>query len=185
VVEDAGALNAAITSNDATGQASMERTYPEEVGITPQNPESTCKLSGLPDVAAAPTPPAGITLALPNSVGFTLIDCDRDPDGGYPETLSITIDMGQAVDPASRLYKIADSGDWSQIDDAVISGQTVTYTITDDGDLDMDKMPGTLRDPVALATPREITPVVIPLWMLGLGAGLLGWLGYRRLRLGY
>ena len=181
VVEDTGALNAAITSNDATGQASMERTYPEEVGITPQNPESTCKLSGLPDVAAAPTPPAGITLALPNSVGFTLIDCDRDPDGGYPETLSITIDMGQVVDPASRLYKIADSGDWSQIEDAVISGQTVTYTITDDGDLDMDKTPGTLRDPVALATPREITPVVIPFWMLGLVAGLLGWLGYRRL----
>ena len=95
----------------------------------------------------------------------------------------MTIDVGQDIAADAKLYKVSDAGAWAVIEDAVITGQTVTYSITDDGDLDMDKTPGTLRDPVALATPREIIPVVIPLWVLGLVAGLLGWLGYRRLRL--
>ena len=44
------------------------------------------------------------------------------------------------------------------IEDAVITGQTVTYSITDDGDLDQDKTRGTLRDPVALAFPEGEAP---------------------------
>jgi hypothetical protein len=78
------------------------------------------------------------------------------------------------------------------IEDAVITGQTVTYSITDDGDLDQDKTPGTLRDPVALAFPegeapppevKPVLPVPLPLWLLAALIGSVGWLGYRRLRL--
>jgi hypothetical protein len=68
----------------------------------------------------------------------------------------------------------------------VITGQTVTYSITDDGDLDQDKTPGTLRDPVALAVPpatAQPIPVPLPYWLLAALMGSVGWLGYRRLRL--
>ena len=135
-VQDAGALSAVITSNDSTGQAAIERTYPEEVTITPENPDSSCKISGQPVVAAAPTPPEGITLSFANTVSFTVIDCDRNPNASYPETLSVTIDVGEAIDPDAKLFKVYDSGEWSVIESAAITGQTVTYSITDDGELD-------------------------------------------------
>jgi hypothetical protein len=188
-VADEGALTAEITSDDSTGEASMVRTFPEEVTITPENPDSTCKLSGQPTVQAAPTPPAGVTLSFANTVGFTVIDCDRNPNTSYPETLSVTIDVGQTIDSDAALYKVSDAGEWSVIDGAVIAGQTVTYSITDDGDLDQDKTPGTLRDPVALAVPegeapaKPVIPVPLPLWLLAALIGSLGCLGYRRLRL--
>ena len=167
----------------------MVRTYPEEVTITPENPDSDCKVSGQPTVQAAPTPPEGVTLAFANSVGFTVVDCDRNPNTSYPETLSVTIDVGQAIDSDAALYKISDAGEWSVIEGAVIAGQTVTYSITDDGELDQDKTPGTLRDPVALAfppgaappAPAPVIPVPLPLWLLAALMGSLGWLGHRRL----
>jgi uncharacterized repeat protein (TIGR01451 family) len=184
-VQDAGALSAVLTSNDSTGQAEIERSYPEDVTINPETPGSSCKLSGQPTVQAAPTPPSGVTLAFANTVGFTVIDCDRNPNTSYPETLSVTIDVGQTIDSAARLYKISDAGQWSIISGAIISGQTVTYSITDDGDLDQDKTPGTLRDPVALAMPPAPPPMPIPLpvWLLAALMGSVGWMGYRRLRL--
>ncbi|MDB2688353.1 BspA family leucine-rich repeat surface protein [Luminiphilus sp.] len=185
-VQDAGALSAVITSNDSTGQAAIERSYPEDVTINPETPGSSCKLSGQPTVQAAPTPPSGVTLAFANTVGFTVIDCDRNPNASYPETLSVTIDVGQTIDSAAWLYKISDAGQWRIISGAAISGQTVTYSITDDGELDQDKTPGTLRDPVALAVPppeKPPIPVLLPIWLLAALVSSVGWMGYRRLRL--
>jgi hypothetical protein len=191
-VEDAGALTATASSNGNEGTATMVRTFPEEVTITPENPDSSCKISGQPVVAAAPTPPAGITLSFANTVGFTVIDCDRNPSTSYPEKLTVTIDVGQDIAADAQLYKVSDAGAWAVIEDAVITGQTVTYSITDDGDLDQDKTPGTLRDPVALAFPegdapppevKPIVPVPLPLWLLGVAAALIGRLGVRRLKI--
>ena len=188
-VEDAGALTATASSNGAEGTATMVRTFPEEVTITPENPDSSCKISGQPVVAAAPTPPEGITLSFANTVGFTVIDCDRNPNTSYPETLTVTIDVGEDIAADAKLYKVSDAGAWAVIEDAVITGQTVTYSITDDGELDQDKTRGTLRDPVALAFPegeapaKPVIPVPLPLWLLAALMGALGWLGYRRLRL--
>ena len=125
-------------------------------------------------------------MSFANTVGFTVVDCDRNPNTSYPETLSVTIDVGQTIDSDAVLYKISDGGEWSVIENAVISGETVTYSITDDGELDQDKTPGTLRDPVALAVPpasaKPSIPVPIPLWLLAALMGSVGWLGYRRLR---
>jgi hypothetical protein len=186
-VEDAGPLSASLRSGGATGEAKMVRTFPEEVTITPENPDSSCKISGQPVVAAAPTPPEGITLSFANTVGFTVVDCDRNTS--YPETLAVTIDVGQDIAADAKLYKISDAGAWAVIEDAVITGQTVTYSITDDGDLDQDKSRGTLRDPVALAFPegdapaKPVLPVPLPLWLLAALMGAVGWMGYRRLRL--
>ena len=68
----------------------------------------------------------------------------------------------------------------------------MTYSITDDGDLDLSETPGILRDPVALAFPKDeapppevkpVLPVPLPLWLLAALIGSVGWLGYRRLRL--
>ena len=56
-VEDAGPLSASLSA--ATGEAKMVRTFPEEVTITPENPDSTCKLSGQPTVQAHQRRPRG------------------------------------------------------------------------------------------------------------------------------
>ena len=71
-----------------------------------------------------------------------------------------------------------DDGSISPIEGAEINGSVATYALTDQGELDQDVTPGTLRDPVAFV-PRNAGPV--PLWLVGLGALLLVWLGYRRL----
>jgi hypothetical protein len=126
-------------------------------------------------------------LAFANAVGFSVIDCGRDPNTDYPERMRITIDMGEPIPADAQLYKIADSGAWSVIAAAVIEGQTVTYTLSDDGELDQDRAPGSLRDPVALALPeggaptKPALPVPLPLWLLAALMGAVGWLGYRRL----
>jgi uncharacterized repeat protein (TIGR01451 family) len=185
-VANAGPLAATITSNDASGEATAERSFPEEVTIKPEDPDSTCVFYGLPVVEAAPEPPAKYGLAFPNSVGFAVIDCDRNPNGRYPETLNVTIDVGQPIGAGARLFKIDDSGEWSEIYRATFTAETVTYQITDDGDLDQDKRPGIIRDPVVLvrklARNREIPIPSVPLWLLGLLAAAIGGLGYRRLR---
>jgi len=68
-------------------------------------------------------------------------------------------------------------------------GNTVSYTLTDNGSLDLDPDDGELRDPVAVAIVGgsgiyvPFIPVPIPYWVLALLSGLMGWLGYRRLRL--
>ncbi|MEL0007674.1 MAG: choice-of-anchor U domain-containing protein, partial [Luminiphilus sp.] len=171
-VANAGPLAATITSNDASGEATAERSFPEEVTIKPEDPDSTCVFYGLPVVEAAPEPPAKYGLAFPNSVGFAVIDCDRNPNGRYPETLNVTIDVGQPIGAGARLFKIDDSGQWSEIYRAIFTEETVTYQITDDGDLDQDKRPGIIRDPVVLvrklARNREIPIPSVPLWLLGL-----------------
>jgi hypothetical protein len=116
-----------------------------------------------------------------------VIDCDRNPNTTYPETLSVTIDVGQTIDSGARLYKVSDAGQWSLIDGAVITGQTVTYSITDDGDLDQDKTPGTLRDPVALAVPSRCSyagPGAIALLAAGGPHGLSGLVGLPALAAG-
>jgi hypothetical protein len=73
---------------------------------------------------------------------------------------------------------------------ADIEGQTVTYTLSDDGELDQDQTPGRLRDPVALALPSSdggegppVLPVPLPLWLLAVLSVLIGGLGYRRLHI--
>ena len=77
-----------------------------------------------------------MTLSFANTVGFTVIDF---PNTSYPETLSVTIDVGQTIDSDAVLYKISDAGEWSVVEGAVISGETVTYSITDDGELDQER----------------------------------------------
>ena len=71
---------------------------------------------------------------------------------------------------------------------ATVSGNTLSYTLTDNGPLDLDPDDGEMRDPVGAAIVGgdgiyiPLIPVPIPYWVLGLLTGLMGWLGYRRLR---
>jgi uncharacterized repeat protein (TIGR01451 family) len=190
LVEEAGLLTADVSSGGANSTATMVRASLEKVDMQPIARESNCKLSGRPIVQAAPTPPDGMTLAFANAVGFSVIDCGRDPNTDYPERMRITIDMGGPIPADAQLYKIADSGAWSVIAAADIEGQTVTYTLSDDGELDQDQTPGILRDPVALAFPTSdegagspVLPVPLPLWLLAVLSVLIGGLGYRRLHI--
>jgi hypothetical protein len=81
--------------------------------------------------------------------------------------------------------KTDDSGaNGAQIAGATVSGNTLRYTLTDNGPLDLDPADGELRDPLAVGVViAPVLPVPIPYWVLALLTGLMGWLGYRRLRL--
>lgn len=136
---------------------------------------SGCTLASMESVPA--TPLAGYTTVTDDFLSFTVAGCDPDA----PESFTVQVDAGEALPGGALLVKVdEDDGSISPIEGAEIDGSVATYTLTDQGELDQDVTPGTLRDPVAFVL-RNAGPVPLPLWLVGLGALLLVWLGYRRL----
>ena len=91
--------------------------------------------------------------------------------------------------PANAVaYKVNPEGEWTLIPQAVVSGNTITYTIVDNGELDDDPTDGVILDPITAVTPAAAsgspaTPVpTLPLAALGILGGLAGLLGMRQLR---
>ena len=166
-----------------------ERTLEEEIGdhrleiIPPEG--SNCSL----DIVE--TRPAysysGWTLVLDELLRFTVVECES----GVTLGVKITVSGSDPLPEDSVVAKTSGAADDSlaEIAGSNISGQVVTYQLTDnDGLLDRDDTPGELDDPLGVALRggsgiyMPFVPVPIPYWVLGLLAGLMGWLGYRRLR---
>jgi len=137
---------------------------------------SGCTLASMESVES--TPLGGYTLLTDDFLSFTVEGCDPNS----PESFTVQVDAGEPLPGGALLVKVdEDDGSVSPIEGAEIDGSIATYTLADQGELDQDLTPGTLRDPVAFVL-RNAGPVPLPLWLVGFGALLLGWLGYRRLR---
>ena len=137
---------------------------------------SGCTLASMESVTS--TPLAGYTTLTDDFLSFTVTGCDLNGS----ESFTVQVDAGEALPGGALLVKVdEDDGSVSPIEGAEIDGSIATYTLADQGELDQDLTPGTLRDPVAFVL-RNAGPVPLPLWLVGFGAVLLGWLGYRRLR---
>ncbi|WP_297081695.1 choice-of-anchor Q domain-containing protein [uncultured Demequina sp.] len=101
------------------------------------------------DIADLPTPPAGA--ALPFGAATFAVEV---PAAGDSVTVTLT-----APRPFTSAFKVADSG-WEEIAGATFSADrmTVTYTLTDGGELDEDGTAnGVIVDPVALAIEATFT----------------------------
>jgi hypothetical protein len=122
----------------------------------------------------------GFTLARDELLNFSISGCD--PGTSVPVAITV---QGNALPRGALAIKTDDSGaNGAQIAGATVSGNTIRYTLTDNGPLDLDPADGELRDPLAVGVViAPVLPVPIPYWVLALLTGLMGWLGYRRLRL--
>ena len=180
--DTAGAFIAQSATATADLQMTSDTKEPYEITIDPPT-GSGCSLTSVstqPDAGVS-----GVTLVRDKLLNFSISGCD--PGTAVPVVITV---QGDALPEGTVAIKADDSGvSGAQIAGATITGNTVSYTLTDNGSLDLDPADGELRDPVAVAILGgsgiyvPFIAVPIPYWVLGLLAGLMGWLGYRRLRL--
>lgn len=123
-----------------TDGGTLYGTVSSAVAVSDINWTATGDLTGAPADTALPYGAAGFTVEV--------------PEPGASVTVTLT-----APKPFTSAYKVSD-GDWVKIDGATFSadGTTVTYTLTDGGDLDEDgEANGFIVDPVALAVQATFT----------------------------
>ena len=128
----------------------------------------------------------GWTLVVDQLLRFTVTECEPGVTLGVRITArdSVLLPEGSIATKTS-----GDAGDSLRaIPGSRITGQVIEYDLTDnDGDLDLDPRDGELEDPLSVALVGgsgiyvPYIPVPIPYWVLGLLAGLMGWLGFQRL----
>ena len=70
------------------------------------------------------------------------------------ETVKVTLVFASAIPSDAKLYKVTNSG-YTEITGVTINGNTVTFSITDNGSLDANSSLGTIDDPIALGTPAN------------------------------
>ncbi len=139
------------------------------ISLTPSNAGEGCAVSDAETLNPPAPPPDGITL--PHGVfGFTFSGCAS----GFSVEASIA--YPSAIPAGSAFYKYDGGRGWFTIP-ADISGDTVTFTITDNGPGDLDPAAGTIRDPGGIgffaASASSVAIPTLPQWGLGLLAGLL------------
>ena len=140
---------------------------------------STCayETTQFPSAAAVGgTPPAGV--AFPQGAfGFTTNDC------GPGAVLSFTMTYAQPFPQGTRYYKYNGTA-WAEYP-ATISGNQITFTVTDNGEGDTNPAEGFISDPggpgvplAAIATQTQAVPTLSEYGLMLLVA-LMGWLGMR------
>jgi uncharacterized repeat protein (TIGR01451 family) len=178
-----GAFQFQAATAEADVQVTSDTKEPFEISITPPA-GSGCSLTSVS--TQKDTGVTGFTLVRDQLLNFSITGCD--PGTSVPVAITV---QGDALPAGTIAIKTDDSGaSGSQISGATISGNTLSYTLIDNGPLDLDTDLGELRDPVSAAIAGGsgiyvpfFIPVPIPYWVLGLLTALMGWLGYRRLRL--
>jgi len=177
-----GAFQFQAATAEADLQVTSDTKEPYEISITPPV-DSGCSLTSVS--TQKDNDVTGFTLARDELLNFSISGCD--PGTSVPVAITL---QGDALPTGTLAIKTDDSGaNGAQIAGATVSGNTIRYTLTDNGPLDLDPADGELRDPVAAAISGgsgiylPFVPVPIPYWVLALLTGLMGWMGYRRLRL--
>jgi hypothetical protein len=113
--------------------------------------------SGVP---ASPTPPEGLEFSC-GLIGFQVSGV------GAGGSATITVTLPATITPAA--YWKLQGGAWAQVTGASISGNVVSFTLTDGGAGDSDgPANGTITDPggPAVAPPTGVTPVIADLSFL-------------------
>jgi hypothetical protein len=99
-------------------------------------------------VPASPAPPALVDLPC-GLIGFQVI--------GLTPHQSVTITL-QAPVAATSYWKLQHDA-WTELPGATFSGNTVTFTLTDDGSGDSDAVLGQITDPGGPAIPAPAAPI--------------------------
>ncbi len=91
--------------------------------------------------------PSGMEFAL-GSYSYRVVGLNTT----IPETITITLTFASPIPTGAKLYKVSNTG-YTEITGAILSGNTATFSITDNGSLDTNPTLGTIDDPVALGAP--------------------------------
>lgn len=160
-VESADADADGIGDNGDAGGAGL--------GVVLSGVSGSCTFNG-PVTTAAVSPAGAPGTPIDTELGFQIDGC------GSP--VQISAKFGSALPAGSIAYKRSAAGVWTAIPGAVVSGDTVTYSITDGGPLDADgSVNGSISDPVTALVPfagsgTQQIPA-LPLWAYMLLIGLM------------
>lgn len=108
-----------------------------------------------------------------DQLSFTLTGCG--------DSVTVEALFGDPLPKGAVAFKVNADGEWLRIPDAVIEGNKITYTITDDGVLDDNKTAGVIVDPVTAVVLPVSVPVLPFFGLLSLGGAVL-LAGLRRLQ---
>lgn len=142
------------------------------VSLTPTDAGEGCMVSNTETLNPPAPPPQGITL--PHGMfGFTFSGCEA----GF--SVEASIQYPGTIPAGSAFYKYEGGRGWFTIP-ADISGDTVTFTIEDNGPGDLDPAVGTIRDPGGIGSPAaaagpgsSVAIPTLPQWVIALLAGLI------------
>lgn len=137
------------------------------IGIALANVEAGCAFNG--PVTATDTPTEGAPgTPIPLQLAFQVDGCG--------DTIEVTALFGDDLPAGAAGYKVGGAGDWTPIPGATVSGNAISYTVTDGGPLDADgTVNGSISDPVtAVVTSSETEAIpVAPRWLLAAVAAML------------
>jgi len=142
--------------------------------------DAECTFGTDPVFTVAIAPPDGIGFPY-GVIAFTVIGCEPGA------VIDVAIDYGETLPAGAAAWK---TDPWTQIVDASISGSVVSYSVTDGGPQDADRIiNGVIVDPVgvgiAVTGSGGSSPTAIPTLPVGglvLLTGLLTLFGMRRIR---
>ncbi|WP_019571081.1 IPTL-CTERM sorting domain-containing protein [Thioalkalivibrio sp. ALE11] len=152
---------------------------PEEgSGVTMNIAEGQCDVNEARPVAAPDGGPEGYSMPF-GMVDFSMVNCESDR-----VTLEVTF-SGSVEDMVYWKYL---DGEWLVMDDALLSGNTATFTIVDGGPFDADPTEGAIADPSGPGL-REMGPEAEPRsiptlssWGVLIMSGLLTLIGLLLMR---
>ena len=82
---------------------------------------------------------------------FSLTGCN----GSVPETVEVEVDFGMALPAEGLVCKVEGTSEPVDMSGASISGTSVTYTLTDNGQFDTNAVAGVIDDPVTVIVPND------------------------------
>ena len=145
------------------------------IKTVPPDRLSTCSLLRSAAYLSPYTAPEGME-SIGTQAHFSLSGCDIDS----PETISVEVNFGKSLPAEGLVCKVEGTSEPVDMNGASISGTSVTYTLTDNGQFDANSTAGTIDDPVTVIflndteTPTAAPAVPVPIrsfWLLL--AGLL------------
>ena len=145
------------------------------IKTVPPDRLSTCSLNQSAAYLSPYTAPEGME-SIGTQAHFSLSGCDTDS----PETISVEVNFGKALPAEGLVCKVEGTSEPVDMSGATISGTSVTYTLTDNGQFDANSAAGVIDDPVTVivlndpGAPTSEPAVPVPIrsfWLLL--AGLL------------
>ena len=146
---------------DSDGVSDLTDPYPlavTEVSLdtgasiktVPPDRLSTCSLNRSAAYLSPYTAPEGLE-SIGTQAHFSLSGCDTDS----PETISVEVNFAKALPAEGLVCKVEGTSEPVDMSGATISGTSVTYTLTDNGQFDANSAAGVIDDPVTVIVPND------------------------------
>ena len=120
------------------------------IKTVPPDRLSTCSLNRSAAYLSPYTESEGME-SIGTQAHFSLTGCN----GSVPETVEVEVDFGMALPAEGLVCKVEGTSEPVDMNGASISGTSVTYTLTDNGQFDANSAAGVIDDPVTVIIPND------------------------------